>query len=59
MHKITTSNTGNENAELSEENANQENELTRYMHGSNKTTDSELHIQNILKEVQENKKIVE
>ena len=52
-------NTGNKNIELSEENANKENELTRYMHCSNKTIDGEVRIQNILKEVQENKKMVE
>ena len=59
IHEITTSNAGNKNVELSEENANKENELTQYMHDSNKTIDSEVHIQNIFKKVQENKKKVE
>ena len=39
--------------------ANKENEVTQQMHDNHKDTNQELHIQSILKEAQENKKIVD
>ena len=58
VHEETTSNTGNKNVESLEQEANKENELTQQMHDNNESTNCELHITNILKEAQENKKIV-
>ena len=49
---------GNKNIDWIEEEANKENELTQKKHDSNKSTNCELHIQNILKEAQQNKNLV-
>ena len=58
MHEKTISNTENQNVELLNEDANKENELTTPMHDNDKSTNCEIRIQNILKEAQENRKIL-
>ena len=55
MHGKTISNTENQNVESLDEDANKENELTAPMHDSDKSTNCEIRIQNILKEAQENR----
>ena len=55
MHEKAVSNIENQNVESLDEEANKENELTALMHDNNKSTNCEIHIQNILKEAQEKK----
>ena len=58
MHEKTISNTENQNVEPLDEDANKENELTVPMHDNDKSTNCEIWIQNILKEAQENRKVL-
>ena len=58
MHEESISNTENQNVESLDKEANKENELTAPMHDNDKSTNHEIHIQNILKEAQENRKVL-
>ena len=58
MHEEIISNIENQNVESLDEEAKKENELTASMHDNDKFTNCEIHIQNILKEAQENRKVL-
>ena len=58
MHEETISNIENQNVESLDEEANKENALTTPMHDNDKSTNCETCIQNILKEAQENRKVL-
>ena len=47
IHEEGVSNIENQNVELLDEEANKENELTASVHDNNKSTNCEIHIQNI------------